>query len=63
MDKFLKVDFLAALAALLWALVALYQAPLALLCSPQVAFTFALAAAARGLSLVRADVESAQEGK
>jgi hypothetical protein len=59
--KFLKVDFLAAFVALIWALVALYVAEVASLCSPQIAFGFALTAAARGVALVRAELDTAQE--
>lgn len=54
------VDLLVALAALVWALVALYQPPLAALCSAEFAFAGATAAAARGVAQLRANL--AQQG-
>lgn len=64
--KFLNVDLLVALAAFLWAVLATYQQPLAALVSAEAAFTFALAAAGRGVLNVRKAIESdalpSQEG-
>lgn len=56
LSKLLNVDILSALLAFAFALVATYQAPLAELCSPGVAFTFALAAAVRGVASARTDL-------
>lgn len=44
-----NLDILAALVAVAWAVAALYATELATLCDPRVAFTFALAAAGRGV--------------
>lgn len=60
--RFLSVDLAAALVAFLWALSALYVTKIAVLCSPEVAFAFALAAATRGVAKVRNELESSTNG-
>lgn len=51
--RFVNVDLLAALCALLWAILSTYQEPLATLCSPQIAWLAFLAMAGRGVNTLR----------
>lgn len=53
MLRYVNVDLLAALCALLWAILATYQAPLSALCSPEIAWLAFLAMSGRGIAGLR----------